>query len=120
MSIAVAEKDLPAALTAEQAVEQAYAHELAEVAGKLVRGLPVLVECDKELAPYLFRNVRDRLKQPPAKLPCLYLDGRPQADQPQAGGAVPLGLIGTMINQLRDAVRGASTGGSSCCRTSTC
>jgi cell division protease FtsH len=103
MSITLSEKDLPASLTAEQAVEAAYAHELAETASKLVRGLPVLIECDKELAPYMFLNIRNRLRE--AKLQCIYLDGR-QRD-PQQAGAMPMGLIGTMIGQLRDAVRGA-------------
>jgi len=102
MSITLSEKDLPATLTAEQAVEAAYAQELAEAAGKLVRGLPVLIECDKELAPYMFVNIRNRLRE--AKLQCIYLDGR-QRDPQQ--GAMPMGLIGTMIAQLRDAVRGA-------------
>src|SRR5437764_755301 len=102
MSIAITEKDLPASLTPEQAVEQAYAQELADIASKLVRGLPVLVECDKELAPYLFMNLRGRLRE--AKLQSIYLDGR-QREQQQ--GAMPVGLIGTMIAQLRDAVRGA-------------
>ena len=82
MSIAVTEKDLPASLTPEQAVEAAYAQELADTANKLGRGLPVLIECDKELAPYLFMNVRNRLRE--AKLQCIYLDGR-QRD-PQAAG----------------------------------
>lgn len=103
MSITVTEKDLPSALTPVEAVEAAYSAELAEVASKLVRGLPTLIECDKELAPYLFMNVRDRLRQ--AKLQCIYLDGR-QRDPQQ--GAMPMGLIGTMIAQLRDAVRGAT------------
>src|SRR3954469_21666666 len=102
MSIAITEKDLPASLTPEQAVESAYSQELADIASKLVRGLPVLVECDKELAPYLFMNLRARLRE--AKLQCVYLDGR-QRDPQQ--GAMPMGLIGTMIAQLRDAVRGA-------------
>src|SRR5205807_8182789 len=35
---------------------------------------------------------------------CVYPDGRPR---PEETGAQPLGLIGTMIAQLRDAVRGA-------------
>jgi cell division protease FtsH len=102
MSISVTEKELAKALTPEQAVEAAYSQELADTASKLIRGLPVLIECDKELAPYLFMNVRTRLRD--AKLQCIYLDGR-QRD-PQAG-AMPMGLIGTMIAQLRDAVRGA-------------
>ena len=102
MSISVTEKELAKALTPEQAVEAAYSQELADTASKLIRGLPVLIECDKELAPYLFMNVRNRLRD--AKLQCVYLDGR-QRDPQQ--GAMPMGLIGTMIAQLRDAVRGA-------------
>src|SRR3954462_4129794 len=102
MSITVTEKDLPTNLTPVEAVEAAYSQELAEVASKLVRGLPTLIECDKELAPYLFLNIRNRLRE--AKLQCIYLDGR-QRDPQQ--GAMPMGLIGTMIAQLRDAVRGA-------------
>lgn len=96
------EKELPASLTPEQAVEAAYSQELADVASKLIRGLPTLIECDKELAPYMFINLRNRLRE--AKLQCTYLDGR-QRDPQQ--GAMPMGLIGTMIAQLRDAVRGA-------------
>jgi ATP-dependent Zn protease/intein/homing endonuclease len=103
MSVLIPEKDLPADLAPEHAVETAYATELAEVAGRLLRGLPALVECDKELAPYLYKNVRDRLKQ--QKVQCVYLDGRPRGDEPQ--GPVPVGLMGTMIAQLREAVRGA-------------
>jgi cell division protease FtsH len=103
MSITLSEKELPASLTAEQAVEAAYAQELADAASKLIRGLPVLIECDKELAPYMFLNIRNRLRE--AKLQCVYLDGRQGAQQQQ--GAMPVGLIGTMISQLRDAVRGA-------------
>jgi cell division protease FtsH len=102
MSITITEKELPASLTSEQAVEAAYSQELADVASKLVRGLPTLIECEKELAPYMFINLRNRLRE--AKLQCTYLDGR-QRDPQQ--GAMPMGLIGTMIAQLRDAVRGA-------------
>jgi len=103
MSNDITEKDLPKELTSEQAVEAAYSQELADIASKLIRGLPVLVECDKELAPYLYMNLRARLRD--AKLQSIYLDGR-QREQQQAG-SIPMGLIGTMITQLRDAVRGA-------------
>src|SRR5215475_5537959 len=102
MSITVTEKDLPSALTPPEAVEAAYSEQLAEIANNLRRGLPTLIECDKELAPYLFMNLRNRLRE--AKLQCIYLDGR-QRDPQQ--GAMPMGLMGTMIAQLRDAVRGA-------------
>ena len=101
MSLTISEKELPTSLTVEQAVEAAYTHELAEVASYIVRGLPCLIECDKELSPYLFVNLRNRLKD--RNLRCVYLDGREAA----TGGAPPMGLIGTMIGQLREAVRGA-------------
>src|SRR5262245_14726180 len=104
MSILIAERDLPKDLSAEQAVEAAYAGELSEVASKLEHGLPVLIECDKDLAPFLYVNLRGRLK--PAGLRCVYLDGRPRQEEPNP--MQPQGLIGTMIAQLRDAVRGAA------------
>jgi cell division protease FtsH len=104
MSVLINENELPQELTAEEAVEAAYASELAEVSSKLQRGLPTLIECDKDLAPYLYLNIRNRLRA--VNLRCLYLDGRPrQEDQQQ--GAMPMGMMGTMIAQLREAVRGA-------------
>jgi cell division protease FtsH len=103
MSILISEKDLPQELTAEQAVEAAYASELAEVASKVQRGLPALIECDKDLAPFLYLNIRNRLRA--VNLRCVYLDGRPQQEQ-QGTGTMPMGLMGTMIAQLREAVRG--------------
>jgi len=105
MSIFIPERELPQQLTAEAAVEAAYAADLAEVASKLQRGLPCLVECDKDLAPFLYLNVRNRLRSDGVR--CIYLDGRPREEQPQQPGLAPLGLIGTMIAQLREAVRGA-------------
>jgi cell division protease FtsH len=105
MSILIPEKDLPITLTPEQAVEAAYAAELAEVASALRRGLPALIECDKDLAPFLYLNLRGRLRD--AGLRCRYLDGRPKNEEQAPGTSMSCGLIGTMIAQLRDAVRGA-------------
>ncbi len=102
MSVIINEKELPQELTAEQAVEAAYCSELAEVASKVQRGLPALIECDKDLAPYLYANLRNRLRA--VNLRCLYLDGRPR--QEEQGGTMPTGMMGTMIAQLREAVRG--------------
>ena len=102
MSIVIEEKELPTDLTVEQAVEAAYASELAEATSRLRRGLPVLFECDKDLAPFVFVNLRGRLRQ--LGLQCVYLDGRPRK---QDGEGLPSGFLGTMLNQLRDAVRGA-------------
>src|SRR5205085_12181145 len=106
MSVIIPEAQLPASLAPQEAVEAAYASEMAEVAGHLARGLPSLVECDKELAPYLFVNLRARLRD--RNIRCAYLDGRPrEAEGQQQPGGIPMGLIGTMIAQLREAVRGA-------------
>ncbi len=106
MSILITEAELPQELDNNQAVEQAYSCELAEAASKLQRGLPTLIECDKELSPFLYVNLRNRLRA--VNLRCLYLDGRPrQEDQQQGGGPIPVGIVGTMINHLREAVRGA-------------
>src|SRR5208283_4913190 len=104
MSILIHEKDLPIQLTTEQAVEAAYTTEMAEVASKLQRGLPSLIECDKDLAPFAFVNLRGRLKA--AGLRCYPITGRLRPDEPQP--PMPLGLIGTMIFQLREAVQGQS------------
>ena len=60
MSVLIKETDLPQELTPEAAVEAAYASELAEVTSKVQRGLPALIECDKDLAPYLYLNLRNR------------------------------------------------------------
>lgn len=104
MSTILPEKELPTDLTPEQAVENAYARELVEVAAKLKLGLPTLIECDKDLAPFAFLNLRSRLKE--MGMVCKYLDGRPKDKEAQ--GPVPVGLMGTMINQLKDAVRGST------------
>ena len=54
------------------------------------------------MAPFAFMNLRGRLRTNDIR--CLYLDGRPANDE-QA--AMQCGLLGMMIAQLREAVRGA-------------
>ncbi|MGL4550599.1 MAG: LAGLIDADG family homing endonuclease, partial [Gemmataceae bacterium] len=103
MSVLIPETELPQDLTNEDAVEAAYCTEMVEVASKLNRGLPTLIECDKDLTPFLYLNVRNRLRA--VNLRCIYLDGRPRQEDQQ--GPVPMGLMGTMIAHLREAVRGA-------------
>lgn len=101
--ISVAEDLLPVELTPFDAVTLAYPTEIATMADQLSRGLSVLVECDKELTPYLFKAVRDRLKRDGRQT--VYLDGRPPADW--EGPPPPGGIVGMMIHQVREAVRGA-------------
>src|SRR5262249_17898564 len=75
----------------------------------LQRGLPVLVECEKDLAPFLFQRLRQRIgrhrRERPDGLEFRLCNGVPRPDDPPSPIAV--GLIGTMINQIRDAVPGA-------------
>lgn len=101
MSIVIKEQQLPQDLDIPSAVEAAYSTQLAQAASLLERKLPVLIECEKELAPFLYGNLRNRLKK--ANMKCAYLDGRAN----QENDAMSSGLINTMIRQLRDAVRGA-------------
>jgi cell division protease FtsH len=99
----VAESELPDELSAFAAVDAAYPQELARCHDALRRRLPVLIECEKELAPYLYRSLRDRLKVDGTR--CLYLDGRPAKDLPPPPANA--GLVTSMIHQLREVVRGA-------------
>ncbi len=103
MTTLLDESVLPLELNEFQAVEAAYPGELTRTYESLRRKLPVMVECDKELTPYFFRSIRDRLKADNVK--CVYLDGRPDPNAPPP--PIPVGLIGTMIGQLREVVRGA-------------
>lgn len=93
------ESSLPQRLTPFEAVEAAYPHALVNIQRALGRELPVLVECDKELIPYVYKAIRDRLRKQGLK--AMYLDGRPGQDS-QVQGIVP-----NLILQIRDAVRGA-------------
>lgn len=98
----IPENELPLEISPGAAVEAAYAAELTRAETALLARLPVLVECDKELVPYFYAAIRNRLKK--HELRCAYLDGRPPPDAPP--DAIPAGIISTMIAQLRDAVRG--------------
>lgn len=100
MTVRVPEAELPLELSLAASVEAAYPRELGQCERALLQGLPVLVECDKELTPFFYAQIRDRLKK--RNLRCVYMDGRPGPD-PQP---LPQGVVATMIGQVRDAVRG--------------
>jgi cell division protease FtsH len=103
LTLTVAESALPAELSAFAAVDAAYPTELTRCYDALRRRLAVLIECEKELAPYVYRSIRDRLKADNTR--CLYLDGRASADLPPPPQGV--GLVMSMIHQIREVVRGA-------------
>ncbi len=94
---------LPEELTLDDAIEVAYGEELQSVETRLRHGLSVLIECDKQIVLYLYRNLRDRLKRPNAGTPmsCKLLAGR--AREGERGGSV----IGNVLAELADAVTSA-------------
>ncbi len=119
-----AETDLPTALDERQATAAAYPSELASAREALVAGLPVLVECDKQLVQFFYVNLREQLKADGLRM--VYLDGRPRAQTsppPQkrsetSPGAGPsqkppddeppgLSMMGRILFRLGEAVRGA-------------
>jgi cell division protease FtsH len=103
VSFRLPEEQLPVELTPFAAVEAAYPTEISRACEAVKKGLSVLVECEKELVPYFYKCVRDRLKKDGKSF--LFLDGRPMPDMPamQPG----MGLVGTIVAYLREAVRGA-------------
>ncbi len=101
-SAIVDEQELALELSLADAVEAAYPAEIARCHQTLTLGLPLLIECDKELAPWLYRCLRDRLRASGRR--CLYIDGRPTPGQDPK---VNVGFVGSTISQLTDAVRGA-------------
>jgi cell division protease FtsH len=83
-----------------QALAATCTHELAELAALLQAGRSCLVECDKGLTPFLYADLRGRLRA--ANLSSVYVDGRPRQDEsPWSDWTV----MTTMLAQLRKAVR---------------
>jgi cell division protease FtsH len=79
-----------------------FAGMLAGLSADLEQGLCCLVECDKGWTPFLFVDLRDRLRA--AGVGCVYLDGKPPAGEPTRDD---VGVMLTTIAQLRKTVRGA-------------
>tara|TARA_R110002096_G_scaffold42143_3_gene113526 strand:- start:4554 stop:6668 length:2115 start_codon:yes stop_codon:yes gene_type:complete len=101
--MSIPESELPTEMGFFEAVEAAYPAELGKAHGALKRGLPVMVECDKELTPYFYKCLRDRLKAD--SLQCIYLDGRPPSDVDP--NRLPPTMVGIILMQIKDLVRGA-------------
>lgn len=97
---------LPEELTADDAVGIAYGADLSWIEQKVRAGLSVLVECDKQVTLWLYRALRDRLRQPTNGQPmtCRLLSGRPR--EGERGGSV----IGNVLGELADAVTAAEPG----------
>jgi cell division protease FtsH len=102
MSRLIPEAQLPTEIPLSAAVDAAYPDELGRASEALGRGLPVLLECDKGMVAFFYAALRARLRR--QQIRCVYIDGR----VPPQPGQMPMGLVPTMINQLRDAVRGGT------------
>ncbi len=115
--------DLPSELTADQAIEAAYAADLDQLTERLRDRLSVLVECDKLLTQHLYIALRDRLRgDGTGGLGCVLISGQPQRRRRPAGEAPPAqrdqpappasdeplsersGYLGTFLNNLRSAL----------------
>ncbi|MCI0461908.1 MAG: ATP-binding protein [Gemmataceae bacterium] len=104
MSLRIDVSKLPQSVDPAEAVALAYPAELAELADALHRGLPCLVECPKELTPFVFTNLQERLRPRGRGWQCVYLDGRPGSNE-RPGLPIPVGVAG-LLARLREAVRG--------------
>lgn len=99
--------ELPASLSYDEAVEAAYREDLDWIEEKLSSGLSVLVECDKQLANYIYKALRKRARSgggPRLRL----LSGHPRApdpNNPMQGNAT---LTQRLLDELRDAIYNAA------------
>ncbi|MBX2803529.1 MAG: AAA family ATPase [Myxococcales bacterium] len=100
-------EDLAEVVRTEDAVEAACADDLAFVEERLARGMSVLVECDKELALYLYLSVRSRLKRRKHPHKLVVIDGRPPVTEEGEDAGPPSSTLSRMLHQLTDAIRGS-------------
>ena len=73
-------KDLPEEMTHEDAVNAVYGDDIRWAEDKLRQGLSVLFECDKQLLPYIYAELRARLREERdgRRLQCRFVSGRPR------------------------------------------
>ncbi len=90
---------LPTTLRFEDAVEAACSADITFVEERLRRGTSVLVECDKELALYLYLSVRARLRRTKDGPRLVVIDGRPKPDEPARS------VLSRMLEQLTETIR---------------
>src|SRR5581483_7717918 len=81
-------QDLPEALLLEDAVEAVYGDDVRWAEDKLRQNISVLFECDKQLVPYIYAQMRSRLREERAgaRMQCRFVSGRPRRAQPAEEG----------------------------------
>jgi cell division protease FtsH len=117
MAIEFPISDLPLDLNLDDAVEAAYGDDLDWIAGKLRRGVSVLIEADKQVVTFLYSALRRRLRDPDAGRPlrCRFVSGQPRRpegadDSPAQQQQMPSSLMALMIREITDLVRSAEPG----------
>lgn len=105
MKRTLAIESLPVDVRVEDAVEAACAQDVTFIEERLRRGMSVLVECDKELALYLYLAVRGRLRRGAGKERApqiVIVDGRPRDGEDDGRSG-----LARMLGQLTAAIRGS-------------
>ena len=102
MDIAIS--SLATDITPEETIELVYREELDWIEDKVIKGLSVLVECDKQLTTYLYRALRKRIKQSSSSKRCLLISGHAQPDNMN----VPQSRMQRIINELQTAIFSAT------------
>src|SRR5581483_10079387 len=125
MPVEFAISELPEELTNEDAVDAVYGDDIRWAEDKLRQGLSVLFECDKQLVPYVYAQIRTRLREERdgQRMNCRFVSGRPRRQRPsegegeaEAGGAPQVreemqgGLLQLMVRELGDIVRASEPG----------
>lgn len=95
---------LPIDLSSDQAVEVAYRVELDWIEDKLLHGLSVLVECDKQLTNHLYRAIRERIKKSGIPKKLRLISGHAQGGE-EIG---PQTRMQRIIHELQEAIFSAT------------
>jgi len=99
---------LPTQLDERQALDVAYSRDLYWIMKKLETGVSVLVECEKQVIPYFYMNLRQRLRESEIRME--YLDGRmePQDGSSDESTESSEGVLRTMLKQVKYWVRNST------------
>lgn len=104
MSLRIAPQDLPEKINVFDVVELAYPTELTEITLALDQRRSCLIECARELVPFVFLSLRKRV---PGKPDWLFIEGKARPDNSDNPQIISPPAIQQMIQNLTRTVRGA-------------
>ncbi len=94
----------PEAISEREAVTLAYGEDLAFATRKLSENMSVLLRCDKQLGPFVYMELRARLKEQGFQM--VWIDGRSAQNSSDRSGQ---GLIRSMVEEVSEQVRNADS-----------